>query len=89
MNYLPDLYSLNDEKERWDKGRNMNDNYFRNYERLDVWKYIVFQVMALNECYFDNKDAYEYVTAVDFDETILPRTLTRKNVFDLIANMVN
>ena len=43
----------------------------------------------LNECYYNNLDQYKFITVVDADETIIPKSSrfpTQKSVFEYIKN---
>jgi hypothetical protein len=80
---IPNLLNYNNSK----KMRYLND--FREIVSektgiFDVLKVEVINQLILNECYLNNIDKYKYITVIDNDETILPKTI--ENPFSSTQN---
>jgi hypothetical protein len=67
------------------------NDYFTSFEKLNVYLYIVFQTLVLNDCYLSNKHLYNYISVIDQDEIVMPRVNNkiRKNadIYNLIKNL--
>ena len=82
LKFVPDL----------DQNENGPPKFIHNLNFTQRKFHIYFDLLAefmINECYYNNLEKYKFITAVDADETIIPKSSrfpSQKSVFDFITN---
>ena len=84
LKYFPNFY------ESANKSDESND-YLTSFEKLDVYLYIVFQTLVLNDCYLSNKHLFNYISVIDQDEIIMPKVNNKirktSDIYKLLKNL--